>query len=77
VCQLEALFVTYWDGASGEWNTALDTITNSVYKTWRAGKADEQSDIGEYIGELISQLRDATKPMLYVRTPPSVFPRPD
>lgn len=66
VCQFQALCAVYWDGGVGKWKTTLNTITESVYDTWRADQEDEQSDAGEYLEEVVSQLREATKPMLYV-----------
>jgi hypothetical protein len=39
------------------------------YDTWRADQEDEQSDIGEYLEQVVYQLREATKPMLYVLFP--------
>ncbi|KAJ6046781.1 hypothetical protein N7444_008035 [Penicillium canescens] len=63
VCQFQALCAVYWDGGVGKWKTTLDTITKSVYDTWRADEEDEQSDIGEYLEQVVYQLREATKPM--------------
>ncbi|OGE57416.1 hypothetical protein PENARI_c002G03951 [Penicillium arizonense] len=63
VCQFQALCAVYWDGGVGKWKAILDTITKSVYDTWRADQEDEQSDIGEYLEQVVYQLREATKPM--------------
>jgi hypothetical protein len=77
VCQFQALCAVYWDGGVGKWKATLDTITKSVYDTWRADQEDEQSDIGEYLEQVVYQLREATKPMLYVLFPINLFQRHD
>ncbi|KAJ5317306.1 hypothetical protein PENANT_c034G11383 [Penicillium antarcticum] len=63
VCQFQTLCATYWDAGAGDWKAALNKISDSVYAKWRKDAEDEQSDLGEYLEQIVEQLIEDTKPM--------------